>query len=101
MDQRQPACPFCAWRMRDWIRVPGDWRRPHMRPPRVYRAWWCDGCRFGRLWPLPAPDDLAGAYDVPEYFTHRPHSKGQAHERVSTPLRAVQHAAWRIDDGED
>ncbi len=85
--------------MRDWIRVPGDWRRPHMR--RVYRAWWCDGCRFGRLWPLPAADDLAGAYDVPEYFTHRAYSKGRSHEPVSTPLRAVQHAAWRIDHGED
>jgi SAM-dependent methyltransferase len=90
-------CPLCAGPTRPWLTVPGDWRRPgHLA---AYSLVWCDRCRFGRIDPLPAPDDLAAAYAVEEYYTHRPDDTPAAPATFLERLRV--HLAWRLDRGGD
>ncbi len=64
----EPACPLSGDRMRQYLTVPLDWRRPDDR--RSWSIWWDDTAKFGQIFPRPKPQDVAGFYDIDAYYTH-------------------------------
>ena len=94
MDSRQ--CLICGSGMRDWLKVPADWRRIHASE--LYQLSWCERCQFGQLAPRPNQEMIAKFYHIEDYYTHSADGQGQA---TSTNLlaRLRKHLAWRVDRG--
>lgn len=83
--------------MRFWISVPCDWRRPGA--PGAWRLVWCDGCRFGQVWPRPEPSGIAAFYDLARYYTHSVTETGRVEARPGLAARLMLALAWRADRG--
>jgi SAM-dependent methyltransferase len=88
-------CPLCTTtaRVRPWLRVPMDWRRP--RAQQSYQLAWCDACAFGFLSPRPDPASIASFYEVDDYYTHGEWYGKRPPESLSDKLRSA--IAWRLD----
>jgi SAM-dependent methyltransferase len=88
-------CPLCnqSTRVRPWLRVPMDWRRPKV--PGAYDLAWCDACDFGFLTPRPDPATIASFYAVDDYYTHGEWYGKRPPESFSDKLRSA--IAWRLD----
>jgi 2-polyprenyl-3-methyl-5-hydroxy-6-metoxy-1,4-benzoquinol methylase len=83
--------------MRAWYQAPVDGKTGLPNPfAQVYR---CEVCRYGQVWPLPAPGKVSDFYQLDEYYTH-----GQSHFADSGPVSLLDrirvHLAWRMDRSE-
>jgi len=78
--------------MNPWLRVPP---RKGRDDSSAYQLFWCDGCRLGRLNPVPTWQELSKHYS--NYYTHadRPSKSGPS---LLEKLRV--HIAWRTDRSE-
>ena len=92
-----PICPICSSRMRPWMTIPGDWRRP--RAPGAHHLFWCDGCRYGQLSPRPDPAEISNHYVVEQYHTHINPGEHERLPRKKFLDRLRVHLAWRVDGG--
>lgn len=90
-------CPLCGQAMQPWLTLPTDWRRPK-QSGRIDIAW-CDACDFGSLAPRPHVDEIAGFYQVDEYYTHAHDADaGNAEDRALMNRLRVR-LAWQFDRG--
>jgi len=93
-----PACPLCHQRMRSWMRIPADWRRPEIETS--FQLYWCDADSYGCVWPYPSADEISAAYVLPEYYTHS-RTGDQDDGRTRGVLERLRtNIAWRADHGE-
>jgi 2-polyprenyl-3-methyl-5-hydroxy-6-metoxy-1,4-benzoquinol methylase len=89
-----PVCPLTGARMKRWLHVPCDWRRPELETG--YDLYWSAPGRFGQLHPRPTADEVADSYEV-DYYTHGgPPAPSRAKRFLE---RAREHLAWRADYG--
>jgi SAM-dependent methyltransferase len=82
--------------MQPWLEGVRDWRRRDSQ--HVYALRWCKACEFGQVDPRPAPEELAAAYDMDEYYTHGSVEEEPPHSFFDKLRR---HLAWRFDAGSD
>ncbi|MEM7525165.1 MAG: class I SAM-dependent methyltransferase [Pseudomonadota bacterium] len=85
-------------KMRHWLHVPCDWRRPGVEG--AYEIYWNDALGYGEIRPRPSSEEVSAFYDVESYYTHdAPPSRGKA--GASFADRVLGHLAWRADQGEE
>jgi 2-polyprenyl-3-methyl-5-hydroxy-6-metoxy-1,4-benzoquinol methylase len=91
-----PVCPLTARRMRFWMHVNRDWRRPGAQGG--WDLWWSDAGDMGQIHPRPAPADVAAFYDLEHYYTHDTFDR--TGPRVTGWLSRLMVAlTWRLDRG--
>jgi SAM-dependent methyltransferase len=93
-------CPLTGASMVPEIMVPRDWRRPD--DARSWQIWHSTALDFGQILPRPAPSDIAGFYDMADYYTHpeRGGFDSSAESRAVGWLgRALASIAWRFEAG--
>jgi 2-polyprenyl-3-methyl-5-hydroxy-6-metoxy-1,4-benzoquinol methylase len=81
--------------MRPWLQLSRDWRRPS--DARGWQLWWSDAGAFGQIHPRPAPDEIAGFYDLESYYTHDARTDGARAPGLADRLRVA--LAARLDRG--
>lgn len=82
--------------MEKWLDAPCDWRDPASR--REFAVFWDRSAEFGRITPLPSPQEVAGFYDVPGYYTH---GDSGAPDKPNFAGKVLTHLAWRADNGSE
>ncbi len=94
-DSAVPRSPHDGTRMRPWLRVPGDRRRPSS--DEEYQLYWSEEAAFGMIYPKPSAETLRRAYLTEDetYYTHG--STGSTEERRTFRERALESLAWRFD----
>src|SRR5882724_6080868 len=87
-----PSCLVCASTMRPWLQIPdSSWAKFGGS----YGLFWCDGCAFGRVHPVPSWEKLSKHYR--NYYTH---SARPQQSRRSLLERVRVNLAWRVDHGQ-
>ncbi len=84
--------------MRTDLFVPMDWRRPGAAQGFWLR--WYPEQGFGEISPRPQPQELAGFYDIDDYYTHNS-SSGGADLRLNWWGKVLRRVAWQSDRGVD
>jgi len=97
-DIAAPSCPITGDKMRFWLHVPCDWRRPTVAES--YDLYWSDASQYGQLFPRPSKSEIAAYYDT-EYYTHSDNSQAKARQHSGFFSRLREHLAWRFDFGTD
>lgn len=87
-----PVSPLSGERMRPWLRVPGDWRRPDAGE--AYELYWDDASGFGMLHPRPSAAEVASFY-TDGYYTHA----ATPDEPLVGRFDPLGRLAWRFDAG--
>lgn len=95
-------CPFTGKKMRPWLTIPLDWRRPE--DGRSWTIHWCDSAKYGHIFPRPDPHDIAAFYDVADYYTHDIDAVGpldDASRQLGLLGRVLRSAAFRFEHGDE
>lgn len=92
-------CPICGGSMAPRFSVPCDAKKPGI--PKAYRVHWCNTCDYGHVVERPRPEEIAGFYDLEDYYTH--HLAGDSASRRERSMldRLRVHLAWRLDKGQE
>ncbi|MCU0570732.1 MAG: class I SAM-dependent methyltransferase [Oculatellaceae cyanobacterium Prado106] len=95
-------CPICGRPTVLRFSISCDYRKPTQSQP--YNVDWCDRCTYGQVWERPSKAQVAGFYQVDDYYTHSaPDHISPPHpaQRKDTWLDRLRvHLAWRCDKGE-
>lgn len=94
-----PVCPLTGGKMRPWMDVRSDWRRPGV--VENYALWWSDAAAYGALFPRPSEQEVAKFYDFAEYYTHRTTEEVTHRRATSFALRVLMAIAYRLDYGHE
>lgn len=99
-NPQHPACPLCEGHMKFKFSAPFDYRKP--RKKKKYKVYWCSACHYGNVWKRPQAHEIAGFYQLGDYYTHHAGSMlPQINEQPSLLDRIRMNLSWRLDRGED
>ncbi len=101
LDTQISPCAICEKDISQFFTAPCDYRKP--TKPISYDVHWCFTCSYGQVWRRPTKEDVAGFYELEEYYTH------SASKDIDSPSnkeslfldRLRAHLAWRLDTGKD
>lgn len=100
MTEAAGACPLSGASMIPEMTVTRDWRRPD--DARSWQIWHSTAVDYGQILPRPAPDDIAGFYDIADYYTHPDRCAFDASDErraVGWLGRVLASVAWRFEAG--
>lgn len=95
-----PPSPISAEKMRFWLEVPLDWRRPSVNGS--YQLFWSDTDQYGMVYPRPSSAEIASYYDLDDYYTHADAANSQAPQSATATLmsRLRTRISWNNDNGQ-
>jgi SAM-dependent methyltransferase len=98
MNDDSPSCPICGGDVSPKFSVPCDYRKPDC--PHQYDVVWCQDCDYGLVAERPSKEEVAGFYELDNYYTHGTQANG-TNDNASLLDRLRTHLAWRLDAGQE